>query len=92
MKLEMARFLKNNEQMLHYLAQMNVVPVKAPQWADHPFELRRNEKVKRGQPGQHLVGKETTPLVMELLGVQDEKSCREVRECIKRLRQTYRYR
>lgn len=92
MRLEMARFLKHREQMLHYLARENVVPVKAPPWADYPFELRRNEKVKRGQIGQHLVGKETTPLVLELLGVRDETSCREVRELIKRLQKTYAYR
>ena len=48
MRLEMARFLKDREQMLHYLAQENVVPVKSPSWADHPFELRRNEKAKKG--------------------------------------------
>jgi hypothetical protein len=91
LKLEMGRFLKDREQMLHYLAQENVVPVKAPPWADHPFELRRNEKSKRGQIGQHIVGKETTPLVMECLGIRDENSCREVRERIKRLRKSFGY-
>ena len=88
----MARFLKDRDQMLHYLAQENVVPVKAPPWADYPFELRRNEKVKRGQIGQHLVSKGTMPMVLELLGVRNETSCREVRELIKRLRKTYAYR
>lgn len=91
MKLEMARFLKNKEQMLYYLARENVVPVKSPPWADHPFELRRNQKMKRGQIGQHLVGKEIIPLVMELLGVKDERSCREVRERIKHIRQQLRF-
>lgn len=92
MKLEIARFLGNKEQLLHYLAQENIVPVKSPPWADHPFELRRNEKAKKGQLGQHLVGKETTPLVTEVLGVRDERSCKEIREHIKRLRKTYGYR
>ena len=91
MKLEMARLLKNREQMLHYLAQQNVVPVKAPPWAEHPFELRRNEKTRRKQPGQHIVAPKTTPVVMEALGVRDERSCKEVRERIERLRKTYGY-
>ncbi len=92
MKLQMARFLSDREQMLHYLAQESVVPVKAPPWADYPFELRRYEKAERGQIGQHLIGKETTPLVIECLGIRDEKSCKEVREHIKRLRKSIGYR
>jgi len=88
MKFEM---FKDKEQMLRYLAQENVVPVKAPPWADHPFELRRNEKVKRGQIGRHMLGKQTTPLIIELLGVRDEKSCKEVRERIKGLRKSLGY-
>jgi hypothetical protein len=91
MRLEIARFLKDREQMLHYLAQQNVVPVKSPPWADCPFELRRNEKFKRGQVGQHLVSKGMAPLLMEILGVRDETSCRGIREVIKRLRKTYGY-
>lgn len=91
MRLEIARFLKDREQMLHYLAQQNVVPVKSPPWADYPFELRRNERVKRGQIGQHLVSQGMTPLVMEILGVRNETSCRGVREAIKCLRKTYGY-
>lgn len=91
MKLEIARFLKDREQLLNYLARENIVPVKAPPWADHPFELRRREKMIRGQIGQHLVGQETTPVVMEVLDVRDERSCKEVRERIKRLRKTCDY-
>lgn len=91
MKLEMARFLKDREQLLNYLAQQNVVPVKAPPWAEHEFELRRNEKTKKGQIGQHLISKGLTPFVMELLGVRDEKSCKEVRERVKRLRKSLEY-
>ena len=92
MKLEMARFLKDREQMLHYLAGENVVPVNAPPWAEYPFSLRRNEKVKKGQIGRRTVSRGIIPLVMELLGVRDETSCRDVRELIKRLRKTYAYR
>jgi len=88
MKLEIARFLKDREQLLNYLAQQNVVPVKAPPWAEHQFELRRNEKTRRGQIGQHFVSKGLTPLVVELLGVRDEKSCKEVREQVKRVRKS----
>ena len=88
MKLEIARFLKDREQMLRYLAEANIFPVKAPPWASHPFELRRNEKTKRGQVGQHVVGIETAPLIMECIGVRDEKSCKEIREHIKRLRKS----
>lgn len=92
MKLEIGRFLRNRELLLNYLAQENIVPVKAPPWAEYPFELRRREKTIRGQIGQHLVGQKTTPVVMEVLGVRDEKSCKEVREHIKRLRKTFSYR
>jgi hypothetical protein len=91
MELEIGRFLKDRQQMLNYLAQQNVVPVKAPPWADHPFELRRNEKTKRGQPGQHIAGKETTAFLIECLGIRDERSCKEVRERIKRLRRSLGY-
>jgi len=62
MKLEIARFLKDREQLLSYLAQQNVAPVKAPPWAEHEFELRRNEKTRRGQIGQHVISKGLTPL------------------------------
>jgi hypothetical protein len=86
----MARFLKDPEELLHYLARENIVPVKAPEWADHPFELRRNEKSKR-DPGGRLAGKETTALVLEILGVHDEKSCKATREQIKHLRRSMRY-
>ena len=92
MKLEIARFLRDREQLLNYLARENIVPVKAPPWAEHPFELRRSEKTIRGQIGQHLVGQKTTPVVMEVLGVRDERSCKEVRERIKQLQKTFGYR
>lgn len=92
MQIEIARFLKEREKLLNYLARENIVPVKAPPWADYPFELRRREKTIRGQIGQHLVGQKTMPAVMEVLGVQDERSCREVRERIKNLRKAYDYR
>ena len=91
MKLETARFLKDREQTLtlHYLARQNIVPVKAPLWADHPFELRRNERGKRGQIGQHVEGKETTAFIInDVLCIRDESSCKEVRECIKHIRQS----
>lgn len=91
MKLDMARFMNDRDGMLHYLAKENVVPVKAPPWADHPFELRRNEKTLRGQIGKHLVGREMTPLVLELLGVRDEQSCKAVRKRIKQIRQHFGY-
>lgn len=91
MKLEAARYLKNKEQMLSYLAQENVIPVKAPPWAGHPFELRRNERAKRRQPGQHMLGKETTALIIELLGIRDDRTCKQVREQIKRQRKNARY-
>lgn len=87
-----ARFLKDPEEMLRCLAWENIAPVKAPPWADHPFELRRNEKAKRSQLGQHIAGKETAPLVIELLGIRDERSCKEVRERIKHLRESLGYR
>jgi len=86
LNLEIARFLRNPKEMLQRLAQENVVPVKAPPWAKYPFELRRNEKRKRGQFGPHLAGKETTPLILECLGVRDDKSCKEMRERIKQIR------
>jgi len=91
MKLDMARFLKDREQMLHYLARENIVPVKAPPWAVHQFELRRNERTGRGQIGRHVSGKETTALLIQLLGIHDEASCREVREHIKSLRTSFGY-
>ncbi len=86
MTLDMLGFLNNKEQLMHYLARENIVPVKAPPWADHSFELRRNEKTVRGQIGRHLLGKETTAFVLEHLGVGDEQSCKEVREHIKWIR------
>ena len=90
MKLETARFLKDREQtlMLHYLARENIVPVKAPPWADHPFELRRNERGKRGQVGKHVYGKAATASIINVLGIRDESSCKEVREHIKHIRQS----
>jgi len=91
MKLEMARFLKSREQTLYYLAHENIVPVKSPPWAEHPFGLRRNEKTKRGQIGQHLLGTKTTPLIMELLGIHDERSCRQVRQHIRLIQQEVRH-
>jgi len=87
MKLDMAGFLKNKEHLLNYLAQENIVPVKAPFWADCPFELRRNEKTLKGQVGQHITGQKTTPVILDILGVHDERSCKEVRGYIKHLRQ-----
>lgn len=87
MKLDVARFMGGPERMLHYLAKENVVPVKAPPWADYPFELRRNEKTKRVQVGTHFVSKGMTPLVLEVLGVRDERSCKAVRDRIKRIQQ-----
>ena len=91
MKIEMARYAKDPEQMLSYLARMNVVPVKAPSWADHPFELRRNEKTKMGLLGHHLVGRETTPIVIQLLGIHDKKSCDAVRNRIREIRKSMGY-
>ena len=86
MKLDMARFLKDKEQLVNYCARENIVPVKAPPWAQSRFELRRNKK----QPGR-LVGSNTLPVVLEALGVRDERSCKDVREHIKRLRKVYGY-
>lgn len=86
MKLDMAGLLRDRERLLNYLAQENIVPVKAPIWADHPFELRRNEKTLRVQVGQRFIGKKTTPIILDILGVHDEKSCIEVRKYIKNLR------
>lgn len=91
MKIEIARYAKDPEQILFYLARMNVVPVKAPPWADHPFELRRNEKTKMGLLGHHMVGKETTPIIIELLGIHDEKSCDAVRKRINKIRKSMKY-
>ena len=91
MRLDIARYLKNKEQMLHYLAQENVMSMKAPPWADHRFESRRNEKAKHGQIGQHLLGKETTALIIELLGIRDDRTCKELREDIQRERRDARY-
>lgn len=87
MKLDMARFLMNREHLLNYLVRENIVPVKAPPWADYPFELRRNEKTLRGQVGQHVTGISMTPIILNIMGVHDESSCKEVRERIKRLRE-----
>lgn len=83
----MARFPEDREQMLHYLARENIVPVNAPPWAAHPFDLRRNEKGKRGQVGQHVCGRETTALIIDGLCIRDDSSCKEVREHIKHIRQ-----
>ncbi len=91
MKLEMARLLRDPEWLLAYLARQNVVPVKAPPWSENQFELRRNEKTRRGQVGRHFVSRGLTPIVMEVLGVRDEESCREVRERIKRIRRSLGY-
>ncbi|GAG78494.1 unnamed protein product [marine sediment metagenome] len=86
MRLDMARFLKDKEQLVNYFARENIVPVKAPPWAKPRFELRRNTK----QPG-HLVSSNMLPVVLEALGVQDERSCKDVREHIKHLRKVYGY-
>ena len=101
MELEMARHIKDRNEMLRFLASKNVVPVKAPPWADHPFELRRNDKTKRrniykarGQSvpnyymGSHIATKGTIQIVLDLLGVHDESSCKQVRERIKHIRRT----
>jgi hypothetical protein len=91
MKLEIARLLSNKEHLLSYLAKENIVPVKAPPWAAHRFELRRNEKMLKGLIGRHVTGRKTMPLILDALGVHDEKSCKEVREHIKHLRKIYGY-
>lgn len=91
MKIDMGRFLNDKEQMLRYLARENVVPVKAPPWSGHPFELRRNDKTIRGQIGRHMVSKGLTPIVMELLGIRDERCCKDVGERIKLIRQELGY-
>ena len=88
MELNMGKCMKNREMMLRYLASENVVPVKAPPWAKHPFELRRNEKTKKLQVGRHMVGTETTPEVLGLLGVSDYQSCKAVREHMKKIRKS----
>lgn len=77
---------RDREGILHYLAKENVVPVKAPSWADYSFELRRNEKTLRGQTGKHFISKEMTQLVLDFLGVRDEQSCKAVRDQIKWIR------
>jgi len=79
-ELEFGRFLKDRQQMLYYLARQNIVPKKAPSWAGHPFMLR-----------PRIAGKETTALIIECLGIHDERSCKEVREHIKRLRRSLGY-
>lgn len=91
MKLDMVRFLRDKECLLDYLAQENIVPVKAPSWADYPFELRRNKKSLKGQIGRHVTGQKTTPTILNVLGVHDERSCKEVREYIKHTRQIKGY-
>ncbi|MCD6297294.1 MAG: hypothetical protein J7M30_09080 [Deltaproteobacteria bacterium] len=90
MELEIARFLGNKDLLLNYFAQKSIVPVKSPPWADHPFGLRRNKKVKNREIGR-LAGKKTMLLIMQALGIRDERSCKEVREHIKRLRKSYGY-
>lgn len=93
MELDLIQLIKdqNREGILHYLAEENIVPVKAPPWADYPFELRRNDKSLKGQVGKHFVGKETTQFILELLGVRDEQSCKVVRDQIKWIRQHFGY-
>lgn len=91
MIVEIEKLCGDREQLLHQLARENIVPVKAPEWAHHPFELRRNEKTKRGQIGQHLFSTGVTSLVIEYLGITDEQSCKAVRERIKRLRKNFGY-
>lgn len=88
MKLEMARFLRDEKQMLYYLAQANVVPVQSPSWAEYPFELRRNQKM---DTGRHIASPAMTSHIMELLGIHDKRSCEEVRERIKFIRQQVGY-
>jgi hypothetical protein len=82
----------NRNEWLEYLAKENIVPVIAPDWAKYPFELRRNEKTIKRQIGRHFIGKETTPQIIQLLGVSDEKSCKDIREYIISLRQIRNYR
>jgi len=82
MKLEMARFLKDEKQLLYYLAQVNVVPVRSPPWAEYPFELRRNQKMKT----ERIASPAMTSHIMEFLGIRDKRSCEEVRERIKSIR------
>ena len=91
MRLEMDRFLKDKEQLVNYFAQENIVPVKSPPWAEYPFELRRNEKTKRGQIGRQLLGTKTTPLIMEFLDIHDEQSCRRVRQHIRLIQRESRH-
>lgn len=91
MKIEMAGFFADIEQLLHFLARENTVPVKAPPWADHPFLLRRNAKKERNLPGRHMIGKETTPVIIERLGIHDNQSCERVRERIKQIRHCLGY-
>ena len=67
MELEIARFLGNKDLLLNYFAQKSIVPVKSPPWADHPFGLRRNKKVKNREIGR-LAGKKTMLLIMQALG------------------------
>ena len=89
MQLNMANFLRDPNRLIEYMARENIVPVKAPPWADYEFELRRNEKTLRNLPGRHLQGKETSQWVLRRLGVTDEESCKQVREQIKRLHRTH---
>jgi len=63
MKLQKARFLDDPQGVLDYLARENIVPVKSPPWAKHPFMLRRNEKTKN-RPSRTM-----TPLIMEALSI-----------------------
>lgn len=86
MNLNMANYMSDPQRLTGYMARENIVPVKAPPWAKHEFELRRNDKSARNLPGRHLLGKETAQVVLERLGVSDEASCREAREEIKRVR------
>ena len=82
MRIDMAGILNNKEQMLHCLARENVVPVKAPSWSKYPFELRN---------GRHMFSQGLIPKVMELLGVHDQESCKEIRNRIKLIRQAAGY-
>lgn len=86
MKLPLANILNDPEQVLQYLAKENVIPIKTPSWSDYPFVLRRREKARRKQIGQHIFGKETMQVILQVIGVKDTHSCKAVRERIKRIR------
>ena len=82
------------DQLIRDFAKSNVVPVKAPSWAKHRYELRRNNKAdKAGKytQGPHAFGREQTAAIIKVLGISDDRSCKAVREHIKRLRTSLGY-